>query len=78
MFLNMKLSQCENGMVGKIVELSTSDRKILGKLMCLGIVPGASFLLLRRHPCYLLQIGYTKVALDSKMACYICVNKITK
>jgi len=77
MYGSLKLTECQNGLAGKIVELATSDRKILGKLMSLGIVPGTTFCLLRRFPCYLLQVGHTKVALDRKLAQFICVNELT-
>ena len=65
------LLQCVVGDRGKIVELETSDRKILGKLMSLGIIPGTSVTLLRRSPGFLLQAGHTKVALDRGLAMVI-------
>jgi Fe2+ transport system protein FeoA len=69
-----KLACCTEGAYGKIVELATADRKILGKLMSLGILPGATFRLLRCHPGFLLQTGHTKVALDSELANHIFVE----
>jgi Fe2+ transport system protein FeoA len=69
-----KLACCREGAHGKIVELATADRKILGKLMSLGILPGATFRLLRCHPGFLLQFGHTKVALDSELANYIYIE----
>ena len=69
-----KLAFCTEGTYGKIVELATSDRKILGKLMSLGILPGTAFHLLRCHPGFLLQLGYTRVALDSELANHIYVE----
>ncbi|HZK25576.1 MAG TPA: FeoA family protein [Oscillospiraceae bacterium] len=67
------LSELKVGEVGKIVELTTTDRKNIGKMMSLGIIPGVSVCLLRRYPAFIVQIGYTKVALDHKLAVFIRV-----
>jgi len=71
----LSLLLCKDGTCGKIVELATGDRKVLGKLMSLGIVPGAFFRLLRRRPGFLLEVGYTKVALDQELARFIIIEK---
>jgi ferrous iron transport protein A len=63
------------GQKGKIVELDTADREILGKLMSLGIVPGAQLGMIRRKPAVLLQVGHTKVALDRRLAAHIRVER---
>ncbi|MGI6658592.1 MAG: FeoA family protein [Dethiobacteraceae bacterium] len=63
------------GEVGKIVELSLTDRKNIGKMMRLGIIPGVSVCLLRRRPGFILQIGYTKVAVDRRLAALIRVRR---
>lgn len=68
------LSELGIGQVGKIVELTAADRKNIGKMMSLGIIPGVSVSLLRRQPGIILQIGYTKVALDRKLAALIRVR----
>ncbi|MBS4023890.1 MAG: ferrous iron transport protein A [Dethiobacter sp.] len=67
-----KLACCAEGTEGKIVELTTDNRKILGKLMGLGILPGTPFRLLRRRPGFVLQCGYTWVALDLELA--VCID----
>lgn len=71
----VNLDQFHDGETGKIVEFSTTDRKILGKLMSLGIIPGASIRLLRRKPGFVVQSGHTKVALDRRLAASIRVEK---
>lgn len=68
------LASCPQGTRGKIVELATADRRILGKLASLGIIPGASFKLLRHRPVLVLQSGYTKVALDPVLGGYIFIE----
>ena len=69
------LEQMKSGESGKIVELATDNRRILGKLMSLGIVPGLSIRLLRCSPGFLLQAGYTKVALDREFAGFIRIRR---
>lgn len=71
----LNLTLCNLGEIGEIVEIDTSDRAILGKLMSLGIVPGSLFCLIQKKPGYLLQVGYTRVALDIKLSEYIYVRK---
>jgi Fe2+ transport system protein FeoA len=62
------LEFCRVGDRGKIAELATFDRRMLGKLMSLGIVPGTTVQLLRKKPGIIVQAGYTKVALDRRLA----------
>jgi ferrous iron transport protein A len=59
---------------GKIVELNTENRTILGKLMSLGIVPGVQVHILRCTPGMLLQVGHTKVAIDRRLAVHIVLE----
>jgi DtxR family Mn-dependent transcriptional regulator/ferrous iron transport protein A len=69
------LNQCNENTRGIIVEISSADRRILGKMMSLGIIPGASFILLRRSSGVIIQIGYTKVALDAELAKLIRIKQ---
>ena len=46
-----------------------------GKLMALGVMPGAALQLLQRFPSYVIQIGYTQLALDRETAAAILVRK---
>ncbi len=68
------LSFCGQGTEGKIVEIDSERRRIVGKLMSLGILPGISFRVLRCRPGFLLQCGYTIMALDSELAGYIYIE----
>ncbi|EEG76637.1 FeoA family protein [Dethiobacter alkaliphilus] len=70
----ISLDKCRVGDTGKITELGTKDRTILGKLMSLGIVPGVRVRLLRRGPGFLVQAGHTKVALDQRFAAHIIME----
>ncbi|MBS4031859.1 MAG: ferrous iron transport protein A [Clostridiales bacterium] len=69
------LNQCKENTRGIIVEISSTDRRILGKMMSLGIIPGTTFLLLRRSSGVIVQIGYTKVALDTELAMLIRIKQ---
>lgn len=71
---HVTLWQMRCGQKGKIVELATYDRTILRKLRSLGIIPGVSVRLLRRFPDFVIEIGYTKVALDRHYAALIVVS----
>lgn len=44
------------------------------KLMALGLIPGAELLLLQRFPSYVVQVGYTQLALDRETASVIDVR----
>lgn len=72
--MRISLLQCRVGDRGKIIALETTDRKILGKLMSLGIIPGTPVALLRRSPGFLLQVGHTKIALDRSLSMVIWVE----
>ena len=71
----LTLQQMQPGECGKIVELDTDDRAILGKLMSLGIIPGITITLLRLYPGIVVQAGFTKAALDRSFARFIYVLK---
>ncbi len=68
------LNECKEKTEGTIVEISSTDSRILGKMMSLGIIPGASFILLRRGSGVIVQIGYTKVALDAELAMLVRIK----
>jgi Fe2+ transport system protein FeoA len=65
------LAEIPAGGQGKIVEITTENRRILGKLASLGIVPGALFRVVRQRPAVILQLGYTRVAIDPVLAQHI-------
>jgi len=69
-----KLMEMAAGKGGKIVELTTKDRRMLGKLANLGIIPGAIFCVVRRRPALILQLGYTRVAIDPILAEHVWVE----
>lgn len=72
------LSLCDlaNGESGTIVELATKDKDILRKLMSMGVLPGIIIRVILKYPSYVLQVGFTQVALDTGIASVIVVDRV--
>ncbi|MCS6950152.1 MAG: ferrous iron transport protein A [bacterium] len=56
------------GEVATIRELRVQDPTIAQKLLALGVVPGARVRVVQRFPAYVLQIGFTQIAIDQQIA----------
>ena len=56
------------GSWGTVVDLAAEDDAQLAKLLALGIIPGVRLRILRRSPCWIIQIGFTRLALDETLA----------
>lgn len=69
------LSDLANDESGTIVELATKDKDILRKLMSMGVLPGMSVRVILKYPSYVLQVGFTQVALDAGIASVIVVDR---
>lgn len=64
--MNVSLDQLQVGESGKIVAVGTRKEQLYRKLMNLGFFPGSEVTVLQRSPAFLLQIGFTQIALDAK------------
>jgi len=64
----LNLTELKPQQAGIIAELQTRDQKVLNKLMSMGILPGLRLTLLQTFPAYVLQVGYTQVAVDKQIA----------
>jgi len=64
----LNLTELKPQQAGIIAELQTGDQKVLNKLMAMGILPGMRLTLLQAYPAYVLQVGYTQVAVDKQIA----------
>jgi DtxR family transcriptional regulator, Mn-dependent transcriptional regulator len=53
---------------GKVAYLQTKDPKQLQKLMAMGILPGASIMLLQKFPSHVFQVGQSQFAIDKELA----------
>ena len=70
---NIPLKDMQTGRKGKIAAISTDDVVTLRKLTALGIMPGFDIILIQRYPAYVVQVGFTQVALDDGIASDIVV-----
>ena len=69
----IKLTELKRGQSCTVAELNTGDESILRKLMSMGILPGMTLKVLLTYPSYVIQIGYTQVAVDKTVASAIMV-----
>ncbi len=60
-------------MKATVLYLATDSAHERGKLMALGVMPGAVLKLLQRFPAYVIQLGYTQLAIDKETAASIVV-----
>ncbi|MGE5556981.1 MAG: FeoA family protein [Bacillota bacterium] len=67
------LSEDEQGLVAGI---KSPDPAVLKKLMIMGILPGVLIQLRQKKPAMVLDIGYTRLAVDEIIAAAIWINKI--
>jgi len=58
----------------EIIAVRPRDRRTLQRLVTMGLVPGVRIRLLRRFPCYLIELGHAQIALDRELASAIIVR----
>lgn len=71
----VSLCDLATGESGVIVELATKDKDILRKLMSMGVLPGMTIQVILKYPSFVLQVGFTQVALDTGIASVIVVDR---
>jgi ferrous iron transport protein A len=64
----VNLGKMKPGQQGRIMCLHYIDAAYLHKLMALGVLPGETVMMLQTFPVYVVQIGYTQIALDRLLA----------
>ena len=69
-----KLTSLRAGMTCRVVAVEGCSRRQICKLEAFGIVPEAEVQVLQTWPVYVLQIGYTELAIDKVLAAYICIK----
>ncbi|AZR73583.1 hypothetical protein BBF96_09385 [Anoxybacter fermentans] len=62
--MRVSLDQLKVGERGRIFTINTQEPRIYQKLMNLGLIPGSEVKVLQRSPIYLIQVGFTQMALD--------------
>lgn len=63
------------GSKANVVGVLPVDGRQLRKLTAFGILPGAEIKIVQTYPAYVLNIGYTQIALDYEIAKNIIVMK---
>jgi ferrous iron transport protein A len=71
--VNIPVTELKVNEKAKIVKINTDDLVKLRKLTAFGIMPGFDIVVIQRYPAFVLQIGYTQVALDGEIASEILV-----
>ncbi len=71
------LAALRPGIETEIIAVRPRDKRTLHKLTALGLLPGVRVRLLRRFPCYLIELGHTQIALDRELASAIVVRTHT-
>ena len=76
----MLLTSLTKGDKGKIVGLEPYRKNDLQKFLMLGLIPGENIKVILSSPLYVIQVGFTQVALDKEGASLIKVylNGLTK
>ncbi len=71
------LAALPQGTETEIIAVRPRDKRALHKLTALGLLPGVRVRLLRRFPCYLIELGHAQIALDRELASAIFVRPVT-
>lgn len=76
--LAQPLTALRVGEAGLVHEIRLDDQSVAQKLMAFGIIPGARVQVVQRFPAYVLQIGFTQIALDRRIAHAVRVTPDTE
>lgn len=64
----LPLTALRVGEAGIVCELRLHDHAVAQKLLALGVMPGVRVKVVQRFPAYVLQIGFTQIAVDHQLA----------
>lgn len=70
------LASLRPGTETEIIAVRPRDERVLHKLTALGLLPGVRVQLLRKFPCYLIQLGHAQIALDRELASAVIVCRV--
>jgi DtxR family Mn-dependent transcriptional regulator len=70
------LAHFDVGQPARIMFISPRRHERLDRLSSLGIVPGQTVRLHQRHPCFIIQVGETELALDTEIVREIYVKSV--
>lgn len=72
------LSALAVGEAGFVHSLMIEDHTLMRKLMSLGLLPAVRVKLIQKYPAYVLQIGYTQIAIDRQLAVAVKITPDTE
>lgn len=70
------LSMMKPGEKGEVASFLHAGEPVMRRLAVLGFLPGEIFTLERRRPDYLIRFGYTRLAMNGRVAAKIMAYKI--
>ncbi len=68
------MASLQPGIETEIIAVRPRDQRTVQRLVTLGLLPGVRIRLLRRFPCYLIELGHAQIALDRELAEAILVR----
>lgn len=72
---SVRLTALGEGEGGTITCLADPGSRATGRLAAMGVLPGATLVLLQRTPAYVFRMGYTELAVDEELARRIRVRR---
>ncbi len=66
------------GQAGEVASFLEPGQPAVRRLMVFGFLPGEKFILERCQPDYLIRFGWTRVAINKRIACGILVQKLAR
>lgn len=72
----VNLTELETGEKARILKINTNDLTKMRKLTAFGIMPGLDIIMIQRYPAFVVQIGFTQVALDEDIASEIIIDRL--
>lgn len=70
-----RITALKKGAKTKVITVEARSGNHIRKLAAFGILPGVDVEVLQTSPAYVLQVGYTELALDYEIASLIIVKK---
>ncbi len=65
--LVIALNEMKTGQVAKVASINTRDERSMGKLLSLGLVPGANIKLLQKTPALVIEVNQTQIAVENSV-----------
>ena len=70
------LSHMRRGQTGRVFSYLEPRQPVMRRLLTLGLTPGEKFMLERSQPDYLIRFGWTRIAINERVAREILIQKL--